>query len=149
MSKALQEKLSSIGCLLVIIGVCVFIYLAYTSNWRYLIAAAGLVYFWIRISRMRLSQEEQRDIAALRSIFSGDELKTPQFKRGASYGFPTFTLTFDSESALRQAEGSGHIGSFKQYIQSTYANIGGKQNPFNAEFAIYVTYEGQHPNSKP
>jgi len=148
MSNALQERLNSIGCFLVFVGLCVFVYLAYTSNWRYLIAAVGLVYCWVRISKIRLKHSDQRDIDALKSVFLGSESNIPQFKRGASYGFPTFTLTFESESALRQAEKSGHISSFRQYIQSTYANSGGKRNQFNAELAIYVTYEGQHPNLK-
>ena len=145
MKPPIEERLFSLGCLLVLIAVCAFGYLAFSSHWAYLAAVAGLIGGWLLICRTRLRRNHRKHLEALRLAFAPSERPIPHLKEGGSYGFPTFTLTFASEAELKQAEESGRIAAFKKTIQSYYAHMGSKGNPFDADRAVWATYKGWQP----
>jgi hypothetical protein len=127
------------------IGACGFGYLALSSHWAYSVAIAGLIGGWSLIRRMRWRCQHRRHLDALRAAFGPSERPVPHLKEESSYGFPHFTLTFVSEAELRHAEDSGNIAAFKEAIQSLYAHTGSKQNPFDVDWAVWVTCEGWKP----
>jgi hypothetical protein len=139
---AMEERLFSLGCMLVLVGTCVTGYLAVTSHWMYAAATAGLIFGWRLVCRIRSSRDRCRHLEALSASFSPSGRPFPRLTEGTSYGFRTFTLTFRSEAELRQAEASGCIAAFKQAIQSLYGHTGGRQNPFDADRAVWATHEG-------
>ncbi len=141
-----EEKLFSLGCLLVLIGVCAFTYLAFHTHWAYSAAAAGLIGGWLLICQIRMRRDHRRHLAALSAAFASSSLPLPRIKQSGSYGFRSFTLTFSTEAELTQAQESGCIAAFKQAIQSLYMHTGSKQNPFDAQRAVWVTYEGWQPH---
>jgi hypothetical protein len=145
MKPRIEEKLFSLGCLLVLIGVCAFSYLAFFSHWTYSVAVVGLIAGWLLVCRIRARRDHRRHLAALSAAFSSSSLPLPRLKSSYSYGYPSFTLTFSSEAELKQAEESGFIAAFKQAIQSLYMHTGRKQNPFDADRAVWATYDGWQP----
>jgi hypothetical protein len=145
MRPSTENRLFSLGCLFVFIGVCVSGYLA-LSNRVYWIVVAGLIGGWLLVSRRGQRLRHRRHLEALRAAFGSSERLVPHLEEGNHYGFPAFKLTFASEAELRHAEESGRIAAFKESIQSLYAHVGSKQNPFNAEWAVSATYEGWKPD---
>jgi hypothetical protein len=141
-----REMMSSLGCLLTLIGICVSGYLALTLHWTYATVGAALICGALLLGQIRLRRERRRLRDVLNAVFAPSGRPVPLLKEGSSYGFPTFTLTFPSEAELRQAEQSGCLAAFKQAIQSLYRHAGCKQMPFDANCAVSATYEGRkHP----
>jgi hypothetical protein len=136
------------GCLLVFLGVCVLIYLAVTSHWQYALGIAGLILFWGLIGRMRERSLRRKLLGALTAACSDCGASIPRLVEDSSYGWPTFELVFPSASELKLAEESGCVAAFKQAVQSLHSHIGDKENPFDAERAVWVTCEG-HPHADP
>jgi hypothetical protein len=87
-------------------------------------------------------RDHLRHIEILRLAFAETEIAAPQLKQANHYGFPHFSLTFPSEAELKQADLGGCIAAFKQEIQTRYGNTGPKNNPFDIERAVWVTYKG-------
>ena len=142
MSPANEEKLFSAGCLLVLIGVCVFGYLALHSHWLYSAVVAALIGSWMLVCRIRFRRDHRRHCELLTDAFANSGQPTPLLKDGMSYGFPSITLVFSSEDELKQAQESGRIEAFKHTIQLLHKHRGTKRNPFNAECAVWATYRG-------
>jgi hypothetical protein len=136
-----EERLEKLGCLSVLIGVCVFGYLTFSSHWAYTLAVVGLFGAGVLIIRIGKRRDHLRNIEALRLAFAPSGLAVPQLKDGNSHGFPFFTLTFPSEADLKRADALGCIAAFKQRIQTLYGHTGGKRNPFNVDYAVWATFE--------
>ena len=145
MKPAIEDRLFSLGCLLELIGVCFLGYLTTTAHWGYSLGVIGLIVVWLLICRIRVGRNRRRNLDVLRTAFATSTHALPQLKKDSSYGFPAFTLTFQSEAELRQAEESGCISAFKQAIQALYGHTGSKRNPFDADRAVWATYEGWQP----
>jgi len=146
MEPSTEDRFFSLGCLLVLIGVCAFGYLALSSHWAYSVAAAGLIGGWSLLGRRRRRCQHRRHLDALSTAFGPSTRPVPRLEETHQYGFPYFTLIFASEAELRRAEASGCIAAFKKAIHSQYAHVGGKQNPFNVDWAVHATYEGWKPS---
>lgn len=144
-----EARLSSLGCLLVLIGVCTFGYLAYSSHWAYTFAVVSLIGVGLLIVRIGKRRDHHRHVEVLRLAFAPSGLPVPQFEDGYRYGFPSFTLTFPSEAELKQAEALGCITAFKQAIQTLHGHTGSKRNPFDVNRAIWITYVGWKPSMRP
>jgi hypothetical protein len=140
-----EEKLFSFGGLFVLVGTCIFAYVALSSDWRYSVAAVCLISGWVCIYRLRLKRNHLRDFEALKAEFTQKGLPVPELKEGNNYGFRAFTLTFASETELKKAKDAGCIAAFKQAIQGFYGHTGSKRNPFDAERAVWATYKGWQP----
>jgi hypothetical protein len=145
MTLAVENRLIRAGCLIVLIGTCVFGYLAVRVYWAYGCVAALLIPAWILGSRYRARVAGQIDLEALREIFRPSGLPSPILRRSGRHGYPVFTLIFPSKADLESARASNCIAAFKAFIQSRYAHFGFRGNPFDAEQAVDVTYE---PTSK-
>jgi hypothetical protein len=141
MNPRTEERLEKLGCLAVLIGLGVFGYLAFSSNWAYTLAVAGSIGVGVLIVRIGKKRDHRRNVEALRRAFAPSGLAVPQLEESNSHGFSGFTLTFPSEADLKRADALGCIAAFKQTIQALYGHTGGKQNPFDAELAVAVTYE--------
>jgi len=124
--------------------VCVLIYLAVTSHWTYSLAIVGLLLFWGLISQIRTRSLHRKDIDALRAAFSAPGMCIPRLEEGGGHGWSTFGLVFASASELKLAEESGCIAAFKQAIQQLHGHEGSKENPFDADRAVWAEYEGQY-----
>ena len=141
MKPLIEERLFSFGWLLVLIAVCALGYLTLASHLAYSVAVAGLIGGWWVICGLRVRRHRRRHLDALKIAFASSDRPAPHLKEGNRYAFPTFTLTFASDAELKQAEVSGCIAAFKQSIQSMHAHIGSRQNPFDADLAVWATYE--------
>ena len=149
-----RDKLFSTGCLLVSISMCIFTYLCtlgyltLETHWKYPVAVAALISVWMIIRHIGMwrGHRRRRHLELLEAAFAQSGQSAPQLKDGGSYGFPSFTLIFPSEAELRQAQESGCIAAFKNAIQSLYGHMGNKQNPFDAERAVWATYKGWKPH---
>jgi hypothetical protein len=144
MTPSSQERLFQAGCLGVFLGVCVLVYLAVTSHWEYALAIVGLILVWGLIGRLRERHLRRMLLEALTAACADCGAAIPRLVEGSSYGWPTFGLVFVSASELKLAEESGCVAAFKQSVQSLHGHIGDKGNPFDADHAVWVTYEG-HP----
>ncbi|MFZ2276617.1 MAG: hypothetical protein WAW39_02415 [Prosthecobacter sp.] len=145
MKPSTGERLFSFGCLLVLIGISTCLFFAFTSGLRYVFYAGCLVVIWLVIARIRSGHFHQRHLVALREAFSAKDIPVPHLKESYSYGWPSFTLTFQTEEDLKLAKEAGCISAFKQKIQLFYDHLGGAENPFDADRAVWATYEGWQP----
>ena len=145
MKRSTEERLFSLGCLLVAIGVIHFCYLALVSNWNYLLASAGMVGGWLILNSIRNRRDQRRHVEALKAAFAPTTQRVPHLTEGYIYGYPYFTLTFESETEMKLAEQTKCIAAFKQSIQSLYGHLGGSRKPFSADRAVAATYEGFRP----
>jgi hypothetical protein len=141
MTLTVEDRLTRAGCVIVLIGTCVFGYLAVSVHWVYGGVAAFLVSAWILLGRYRDRVAGQLDQEALQKIFRPSGLSSPILRRSGRYGYPVFTLTFPSKADLDDARASECIAAFKAFIQSRYAHVGFGGSPFDAEQAVEVTYE--------
>jgi hypothetical protein len=146
MTLAVEDRLIRAGCLIVLIGTCVFGYLAVRVYWTYGCIVALLIPAWILVSRCRARAAGQIDLEALREIFRPTGLLSPILQRSGRYGYPVFTLIFPSKADLDAARASNCIAAFTAFIQSRYAHVGFGGSPFDAEQAVDATYE---PTNKP
>ncbi len=145
MKPANEEKLFSYGCLSVLAVILLCVWLAFSSSWTYGLLAACLLVGWLLICRIRLRRDHLSHTAALREAFSVPGITVPKLSERNSYGFPSFTLTFPTEEALKHAEEAGCVAAFKQSLQLLYAHVGGSDNPFEADRAVWATYDGWQP----
>ena len=146
MKPAIEEKLLSYGCLLVLVAVCVCVWLAFVLSWTYVVCAPCLIGGWLLICYTRSCRDHQRHLDALDDAFSSSGLVVPHLKERNSYGFPSFTLTFPTEDALKRAEELGCISAFKRSLQTLYSHTGSSENPFDADRAVWATYIGWQPH---
>lgn len=89
MTLAVEDRLIRAGCLIVLIGTCVF-----GMSWAYECVAALLISAWILVSRYRARVAGQIDLEALREIFRPSGLPSPILRRSGRHGYPVFTLIF-------------------------------------------------------
>ena len=146
MKTQIEEQLFNFGCLLALVGVCAFSYLAIFSHWTYSAAVAGLIGGWRLVCQVRMRRDHRRHLVALSAAFASSPFPLPRLKVGGSYGFRSFKLTFPSEVELTHAQESGYTAAFKEAIQSLYMHVGSKHNPFDADRAVWATYEGWEPH---
>ncbi len=136
-----ERRLVRYGCLGVLIGICLFLCLSIILHWAYSFGVAafiGIGWLHVWLSERR---DHHRHVEILKLAFSQTDVPIPKFKEATSYGFKHFTLTFSSEAELEQAESEGCIAAFKQEIQALYGQSGSKDNPFDIERAVWVTYK--------
>ena len=92
-------------------------------------------------SRTRAA-EQQRYKEVFESVFANSSTK-PKYEQEYSYGYPAFTLTFASKAELDEAVSGKITDLFSQRIGEVCRNTGSKKHPFDAERAIWLTYEGE------
>ena len=92
------------------------------------------------ISKQRT--REQQYWAAFESVFSSLPA-TPKYEQRYSYGYPAFTVTFASKPDLDENRTNGLTERFTKRIGELCKDSGSKKHPFDAERAIWFTYEGE------
>ena len=82
------------------------------------------IIIFARIRKLKLDEKTYQDAFDL--IFNNQTIK-PTYKYGSSYGWPTFTVTYPSESELIKAEEEGITKSFikklKVYVRILEVNL--------------------------
>jgi hypothetical protein len=136
-----EQKLDSLGCILVFTGVCALGYLALSRHWGYSIAGVGLLGVGWVIGDIRSKRRHGRVQDAFNTAFALSGRPFPHLEVGSSYGYPTFKLTFTSKAERTNAQDAGCIDAFKHAVQLIYLHYGSKENPFDADRAVWSTYE--------
>ena len=137
-----HERLFQVGCLGLLLAICVLVYLAVTSHWQYVLAVVGLILVGGLVFRLRERRWRRMLLEPLAAACSDCGVAIPRLVEGNHYGWPTFGLVFASASELKLAEEAGCVAAFKQSVQSLHGHIGDEKNPFDADWAVWVTYEG-------
>ena len=143
MDPASEDRCFDIGCLCVAIALIVLGWIAIFSDPKYWIACGVVLGGWWVIGSVRMKGHRARDAAAFAEIFEVLGSSKPSLEVGYHYGFNYFTVTFSSEADMEKAESLGLIERFQDRIQELYGHRGSKRNPFDAERAVYATYEGR------
>jgi hypothetical protein len=142
MNHKTEKRLVEYGCLAVLIGILVCFYLAYLLHWLYAIGVVFLIGIGCFHAKLVSKRDNRKHLEILRQAFVKSGLLLPEFQYSYEYEYPHFTLTFPSEEELKQAELEGCISAFKQEIQELYGYLDRKNNDFDIERAVRVTYKG-------
>ena len=143
MNPAREDKCFDIGCFLVAIAITGFVALAIFSDPRLWVVCAGLVGAWLIICRTRSNKRKSRNLNAFNENFDVLGDSKPTLEQGTCYSFTHFTVMFQSQRDMDNADQMGLTTRFKDEIQDLYGHTGSTDNPFDAERAVYVTYEGK------
>jgi len=101
---------------------------------------------WVayRLILHRIESNRQRSIFSL--VFEKFDSTKPNLIISSSYGYPSFKLIFKTKEDMDKAEREGFIKQFTIRIQEICqlpSDTGREARPFDAERAIYTTYEGK------
>jgi hypothetical protein len=92
-------------------------------------------------ARMRHARLKSACQAAFDRIYASQS-PVPKLHVSYSYGFPAFQVMFNSKPALETAAAAGLNRSFTQEIAALCKDRGSKSTPFDADNAVFFTYEG-------
>jgi hypothetical protein len=143
MSPAQEEKLVRAACRALFLGTIVFGILAFKVRSFFGFGAIALFTGFMLIVQQAEKRTRARYSAAFDQAFASFQRAKPELKMERHYGFPSFTVTFQSEQDMQAAENTGHLNNFKLAIQELCAHRGWKANPFNVDRAVYATYVGR------
>ena len=110
-----------------------------------LIAAGCVCFFLASYRRQHLKRHSALEASALEAftrIYSNFNPQ-PTLKVGYAYGFPKFTITFETKALRDEREKSGSNSSFVNAIAHMCANEGTRARPFEAARAIHFTYASE------
>ena len=120
-----------------------------------LLLAIACVWVLLVTSRSRHLKRHSKLEASCLEAFArvyGQLTPRPDFAMRYAYGFPAFTVTFQTKEQREQFEKSGSNSLFTEAIARLCADRGDRSNAFDAQRAIYFTYGGreeelflQHP----
>jgi len=96
----------------------------------------GVVVLLIR----RWSMHGKNYQACFNQVF-GSLTRPPKFEYGRSYGFPQFTVTFETRQDLSRAEGEGLTQHFSKLIEALCLDSDSSSNQFDVSRAIWFTSE--------
>lgn len=137
------ELLHGPGCLLVLIGMVALTILAFTVHLSYLIGAIALIVIYVFLSRRNMKEDHRLFSLVFDNAFESFLGTKPSLLIRNSYGFPQFTITFQSEGDMNLAEADGYLRAFKLGIADLCSHCGSKENPFDVDRAVYSTYVGR------
>jgi hypothetical protein len=145
MNPETQQRLTSLGCLLILVMLIAGIVAAFLGHPKYLLPVVPLVLLWIIYGSARRKAERQRELEAFAEAFrnfdgSPPRLASPRF---ASYGWPGFEIVFDSRRDLQLAKAQGRVDLFKTLIQGIHGHISHHGQRFDPNKAVFTTYEGE------
>ena len=137
------KLLHELGCLIVLVGVITLTILSFTLRERYFFGVIALIVIYVLILRQNAKKDERLFALAFDHAFESFQKAKPTLQIRNSYGFPHFTITFQSENDMNQAEADGHLNTLKSAITELCNHCGDKRNPFDVERAVYATYVGR------
>ena len=129
--------------MMVLLGSPLLIYLGFLVPLRYIFAGIIFVTICVLLLRHRAKKEKKVYLSILDKTFKSFQRPKPSLQIRGSYGFPHFTITFQTEDDMSAAEASGHLNAFKSTINDLCGHYGGKKNPFNVDRAVSATYVGR------
>lgn len=106
-----------------------------------LLSLAALLAVWFIRGSVRHKRLVSGCEAIFRKIYAAPS-PMPRLEIGSSYSYPTFTLTFLSKREREAADEAGLNQSFKHEIDMLCRDYGSKSNPFDADKAVWFTYQG-------
>lgn len=143
MSPAQETKLFNRGCSVVLFGAIALGALGYFVHVYFAIAIIPLFAVWEVICRIKGKKDARILTDAFDSAFEGFLASKPDLKKSYSYGFPSFTITFQTEDEMKRSEADGSLRAFKDSIVVLYGHVGSKDRPFDVDMAVYPTYVGR------
>jgi hypothetical protein len=141
MKPADEAKIMQRGCLIVFLAVIALSVLSYFIDQTFLWGVACLLVVWILIYWIINRREKKRLLCAFEEAFEGFGDSLPTLKTGMSYAFPTFTLKFPTEEAMKAAQDGGYLGRFKYAVSELYGHCGSSSRPFDVSLAVWATFE--------
>lgn len=145
MEPADEAKILQRGHLIVFISIIALSLLSFLIDLAFLWGVAALLAVWIPICRVMHRKKKKRLLCALEEAFDGFGDSLPTLKTGMSYVFPTFTLIFRTEEAMKAAQDEGYLGHFKYSVSELYGHCGSSSRPFDVGLAVWATFEGWKP----
>ena len=146
MSLDTSKILSNLGCLVVVGGSIACVVLAILIHPWFFVGVFLLLGVWIAYVNIREKQHRRACLSAFEDAFERFGGRAPALEIKSAYGFPAFTITFESEEDLERAESEGYIRAFKDSIQELCGSFGRSGQPFDADAAVYATFEGKGYN---
>lgn len=144
MTPEISNKLFELGFRITVGGSIACVIFAIFGHPSFLAGAVLLWGMWIIYCNIREKKNRRLYLSAFQNAFKQFAAPTPALEIGSSYGRPSFKITFKTEGDLKKAQSEEHIGTFKNAIQELCApHYSSLKNPFDAERAIYTTYEGR------
>jgi hypothetical protein len=138
----IQQRFYSSGCLLSLFMLVTGGIAAFLGHPKYLLPAVPVVLLWFIYARVQRKAGRRWEQEAFETAFRDFDGSAPVFKSEPAMGWPSFTLTFDSQETLERAEAQGRISTFKAEIQKLYGHIG-RGERFDVDRAVFATYEGR------
>jgi hypothetical protein len=89
-----------------------------------------LLYRWSRKNKKQLTKSFQKAFGSL-----GVEL--PQLKISSSYGYPTYSISFQNHTDFLIAEKNGANKAFKEEIEKIHSP---EIKDFNVDLAVHISY---------
>jgi hypothetical protein len=143
MSPAQETKLFNRGCSVVLFGAIALGALGYFVHVYFAVAIIPLFAVWEVICRIKGKKDARILADAFDFAFEGFRASKPDLKKSNSYGFPSFTITFQTEDDMKRSEVEGRLRAFKDSIVALYGHVGSKERPFDVDMAVYPTYVGR------
>ena len=103
-----REILSDPGCLLGLGGLIACVVLAILVHPWFFVGVFLLLGVWIAYINIREKQHRRAYLSAFEDAFERFGGRAPALEIKSSYGFPAFTITFESEEDLEKAESEGY-----------------------------------------
>ena len=107
----------------------------------------GLLFLaWIAYRLVLYRTESNRQRSAFNMVFEKFDSTKPNLIISSSYGYPHFELIFKTKEDFEKAQKEGFVKQFTIRIQEicqSPSEAGKKARPFDAERAVYATYEGK------
>ena len=138
-----ERKLFSRGCLTVFIAMTVTAILAYFVDWKFGVAAIGLLLAGLALNIISNKRENRRIESLLSSSFEDFPGARPNLKQTSSYGYPFFNIQFGTKDEMILAFESGRIYTFRKAIARLYDRDG-----FDIEKGFDETYVGWEDDYK-
>lgn len=145
MNPETQQRLTSLGCFLILVMLIAGVVAAFLGHPKYLVPVVPLVLLWVIYGSAQRKAERQREREAFAEAFrdfdgSPPRLASPRF---ASYGWPGFEIVFDSRRDLHLAKTQGRVDLFKTLIQEIHGHISHQGQRFDPNKSVFTTYEGE------
>lgn len=125
------------GCRGVFCAMVVFGLLAWwTSSW-FLVPLGILCVGWMVVCQRKAKRDQERLERAFDAAFETFDGPKPELRKSSSYGFPFFSVIFETKEEMNRAIASGHVGRFRASIVKLYGFEG-----FDIDRGFEATYRG-------
>lgn len=121
----------------ILAGAVVLGILAYLVSPWFVLPGVLLIVGWGVICQRRIKRDEKRLNLAFDDAFRTFPGIKPELEKSSSYGFPFFSVCFETKDEMKRAIASGHVGAFKGAIVQLYGHGG-----FDITKGFEATYRG-------